>query len=73
MVLPYHCHVIAVLSPWQYVSSDSRQAAWAKAKEMSIASGNQWTDRSGVVQNAEPAGIAEAVLAKWFAGKGMAL
>ena len=55
--------------PWHYVSSDCQQATWARAIEMSIANGNPGTDRYGVVQNAEPPGMAEAELAKWFADK----
>jgi hypothetical protein len=62
-----------MLVPWQYVSSDFRQATWARAEEMSNASGNPWTNRYGVLQNAEPVGMAEAVLAEWFAVKGVPL
>jgi hypothetical protein len=80
MLLQCYCQVvvhawrtIAMLLPWQYVSSDFQQATWARVIKMSIANGNPWTDRYGVVQNAEPAGMAEAVLAKWFADKGVHL
>ena len=62
-----------MLWSWQYGSSDFRQAAWATATELSNDSGNPWTDRHGILQNAEPAGIAEAVLAKWFAANGLAV
>jgi hypothetical protein len=72
MLSSCYCHEIAVRLPcWQYGSSDFRQAAWATAAELSNASGNPWTDRHGTVHNAEPAGITEAVLAKWFARRGV--